>query len=149
MDLANHIAQLLMPIIDVMQGQNAADVDPRFEADLTRFRQCVTFLSSSSSSSVLPQLRLFRDMESVFNTLESQTKQGTFRRIVNNNTQSDEIVKCKEKIDNSYKIFQVCTGAIRIAAQLTCHCSKMYTMISIRLNVGKDAIPMQRPTVCP
>jgi len=61
-DLAEHIAQLLVPVAEALQRRTNGDVDLRLKADL---------------------LRLNGDLEKILGILKSQADRGKFRRVVN------------------------------------------------------------------
>lgn len=105
-ELAQRIAGLLHPVAEILQDQNYADLEPRFQADLIRFQKCVISILIHGAT----DLSSYRELENILDTLRAQSNCSNvqrFRIIISGSTGNESIAKCKELVDQVCQKFSV------------------------------------------
>jgi len=87
-ELVMRIVQLLDPIRDALESQMASDIDPHLKEDLERFT---------------------RDLEKIRNILQLQANQNLAGRAANSIGDGEDILRCKELVDQGFRRFSVYT----------------------------------------
>jgi hypothetical protein len=105
-ELVTRITQLVGPIRDTLKAQNTTDIDHRLKGDLEHFKQYISF-----PHGVFDYLMTFgeRDLEKICNILQVQVNRHASSRAVNVVADSEDILRCKELIDQGFKRFEVKT----------------------------------------
>ena len=93
-------------ILNTLQNKTVRDIDPNLVADLLR-RSIRTFKRLSSII-----LWSGRTLEDVRDYLLEQAGRGRLGRAMNLAGDGDNILKCKEMVDNNFKDFQVCSPGL-------------------------------------
>lgn len=106
-ELAERIARLLVPVVETLQGQDNTDVDPRLKADLLRFNVYVSIRFFGHLIFSLYGILLYSDLEKILRVVKSQANRSKFSRGVNHIGDSENIAKCKDLVDQGFKVFNV------------------------------------------
>jgi len=109
--VADRTVQLVMALVETTRGLTVADLDPSLRADMER---------------------LSVDLREIRDIMVEQANRSTFARVLNHLGDVDNISRCKEKLDHSFRTFQV------------------YSTMAIRIQMARlEANSLNRPLVTP
>ena len=118
------------PILKALRNKTVQDIDPNLAMDLLRFQKYV----NQNLWKIIIMFYSNRTLEDVRDCLLRRTGQGRLGRAMNLVGDGENIIKCREMINNSVKYFQVCYP---VYYPLYCliH-SQLYMSISLRLDIA-------------